>query len=91
MSKAKQELLTVAAVDLGSTSFHVLIGRFVDDELQVVDRVREQVLLAGGLDDDGYLSEESQAAALTCLERIGQRLRSLPEVRVRGGRAPHGG
>jgi exopolyphosphatase/guanosine-5'-triphosphate,3'-diphosphate pyrophosphatase len=75
--------LTVAAVDLGSNSFHLIIARFLDHELQVVDRVREQVMLADGLDADDRLTEEAQARALACLERIGQRLRSVPSVRVR--------
>lgn len=77
------EPLTVAALDLGSNSFHVIIARFLDHELQVIDRVREQVMLADGLDTDDRLTEEAQARALACLERIGDRLRSIPSVRVR--------
>jgi len=83
VSSKTQEPTTVAAVDLGSNSFHMVIGRFVRGELQIMDRMREQVMLAAGLDDDDHLSEESQARGLACLERIGQRLRSLPSVRVR--------
>jgi len=77
------EPLTVAAVDLGSNSFHLIIARFLDNELQVVDRVREQVMLADGLDSEDRLTDAAQERALACLERIGQRLRSLPSVRVR--------
>lgn len=77
------EPLTVAALDLGSNSFHLIIARFLDNELQVIDRVREQVMLADGLDADGRLTEAAQARALACLERIGERLRSIPSVRVR--------
>lgn len=77
------EPLTVAALDLGSNSFHLIIARFLDHELQVVDRVREQVMLADGLGADDCLTEAAQARALACLERIGERLRSLPSVRVR--------
>jgi exopolyphosphatase/guanosine-5'-triphosphate,3'-diphosphate pyrophosphatase len=77
------EPLTVAAVDLGSNSFHLIIGRFLDHELQVIDRVREQVMLADGLDADDCLTEDAQARALSCLERFGERLRSIPSVRVR--------
>ena len=40
---------TVAAVDLGSNSFHMVIARNVSPELRIVDRVRERVGLAGGL------------------------------------------
>ena len=77
------EPLTVAAVDLGSNSFHLIIVRFLDHELQVIDRVREQVMLADGLDAEDRLTDKAQARALACLERIGQRLRCLPSVRVR--------
>ena len=77
------DALTVAAVDLGSNSFHLVIGRVLEQEIQIVDRMREQVMLADGLDESVRLSEESQQRALACLERIGQRLRSVPSVRVR--------
>ena len=40
----------VAAVDLGSNSFHMKVARVVGGELQVVDRMREMVRLAAGLD-----------------------------------------
>ncbi len=73
----------VAAVDLGSNSFHLLIGRFVKNELQVIDRVREPVCLAQGLDRDNVLSPEAEARAVEALERMGQRLRSLDPGNVR--------
>jgi exopolyphosphatase/guanosine-5'-triphosphate,3'-diphosphate pyrophosphatase len=78
-----REPLTVAALDLGSNSFHLIIARVLDQELQVIDRVREQVMLADGLDAENRLAEAAQERALACLERIGERLRSIPSVRVR--------
>ena len=75
--------LTVAAVDLGSNSFHLIIARFLDLEFQVIDRVREQVMLADGLDADDRLTDAAQDRALACLSRIGERLGSIPSVRVR--------
>ena len=74
---------TVAAVDLGSNSFHLLVARVVGGELHVIDKVKERVALAAGLDDDGELDEESQARALACLEKLGQRIRSIPPECVR--------
>ena len=68
---------TVAAVDLGSNSFHMVIARFVGYDLEVLDRLREPVRLAEGLDADRHLSPDSQARALACLEQFGQRLRPL--------------
>ena len=51
----------VAAVDLGSNSFHMVIARVVDGHLKVVDRMRERVQLALGLDRDGGVSPEAEA------------------------------
>lgn len=75
---------TVAAVDLGSNSFHMIVAD-VDENghLQVVDRMREMVRLAGGLDEKKNLSAEAMERALACLSRFGQRLRSLPQGAVR--------
>ena len=75
---------SVAAVDLGSNSFHMVVARIVDDtHFHVVDRLRERVVLAAGLDEQQRLSEKAQARAVACLERFGQRLRELPLHRVR--------
>ncbi|MEY4514353.1 MAG: hypothetical protein RLZZ450_6475, partial [Pseudomonadota bacterium] len=73
----------VAAVDLGSNSFHMVIARVVDGHLKVVDRMRERVQLAMGLDRDGGVSPEAEARALACLQRFGQRLAETPRTRVR--------
>ena len=42
---------SLAAVDLGSNSFHMVIARVDDDEVQIVDRIREPVRLAAGLEE----------------------------------------
>jgi exopolyphosphatase/guanosine-5'-triphosphate,3'-diphosphate pyrophosphatase len=73
----------VAAVDLGSNSFHMLVARDNSGQLQVLDRLREPVRLAAGLDERRRLRPEAQARALSCLERFGQRLRGIPPERVR--------
>jgi len=75
---------TLAAVDLGSNSFHMIIGQVRDDgALHVVDRLREQVQLAAGLDEARRLSGDARARALACLERFGERLRGVPQGKVR--------
>lgn len=74
----------LAAVDLGSNSFHLLVARVGEEGLmQVVDRLREPVRLAGGLDADSRLSAEVGNRALACLDRFGERIRHLPANRVR--------
>jgi len=73
----------VAALDLGSNSFHLIVAQLRGAEVHIVDRVKETVRLAAGLTDSGELSEAVQTRALECLERMAQRLRPLPMGRVR--------
>ena len=73
----------LAAVDLGSNSFHLVVARYEHGELRVIDRLRDSVRLAAGLRPDGSLDENRRDRALACLARFGQRLRVLPHERVR--------
>jgi exopolyphosphatase/guanosine-5'-triphosphate,3'-diphosphate pyrophosphatase len=73
----------LAAVDLGSNSFHMIVARYNHGQLIVLDRLREMVRLAAGLDEHGRLSRESTQRALQCLERFGQRLRDMRAESVR--------
>ena len=73
----------LAAVDLGSNSFHMVVARAVLGQLRIIDRLRETVRLAEGLDGQGGLSDDARARALDCLSRFGQRLRDVPPTRVR--------
>ena len=73
----------LAAIDLGSNSFHMIIARYLLGQLRVVDRLRETVRMADGLDGRGGLSDEARERALECLARFGQRIRELPPYRVR--------
>ena len=73
----------VAAIDLGSNSFHMIVARIANGHVQILDRLREMVQLAAGLDSRNRLSEESQQRALECLARFGQRLRHIPPTQLR--------
>ena len=72
-----------AAVDLGSDSFHLVISRYNHGEFTVIDRQREVVRLAAGLDENSNLSEEVASRALLCLTEFGQLLASLPTENIR--------
>ena len=74
---------TYAALDLGSNSFHLVVAREVDGELTIVDKLKERVQLAAGLDAERRLSQEAQDRALEALQRFGQRLHELAPQRVR--------
>lgn len=73
----------IAAIDLGSNSFHMIVARQQGDSLQVVDRLRETVRLAAGLNAKKQLDKKCRDRALGCLERFGQRVGGLPSGTVR--------
>ncbi len=77
------EPATVAAVDLGSNSFHMIVARFADNRLMVLDRLKDSVRLAAGLDSRNCLTPEVMERALASLERMGERMRDLPDSNVR--------
>lgn len=74
---------TYAAIDLGSNSFHLIIVRLEHDELRVIDRVKDMVRLAGGVDKHGHLDAATRDNALACLERFRQLLEGIPESNIR--------
>ncbi|WP_457674861.1 exopolyphosphatase [Thiolapillus sp.] len=74
---------TIAAVDLGSNSFHLIVAQIENGQLQVIDRLKEMVRLGAGLDNRKQLTPEARERALDCLSRFGQRLRDLPHDAVR--------
>jgi len=74
---------TLAAVDLGSNSFHLLVGRIVDGQVYPLDTLREQTQLGAGLTADKRLDRASQARALEVLAQFRERLRGLPRDAVR--------
>lgn len=73
----------LAAVDLGSNSFHLIVACLRDDALHVVDRIKATVRLRSGLSDDGDLSPEARSRALACLSRFGERLAGMDAGCVR--------
>ena len=73
----------IAAIDLGSNSFHMIIAKWDNGQLVLLDRLREPVRLGWGLGSDGSLSEDARARALACLEKFGECLREYPSRSVR--------
>lgn len=73
----------LAAVDLGSNSFHMVVAEEMGSEIRLLDRLRDGVRLAEGLRDDGTLDPQVEKRALACLARFGQRLHGLRPDRVR--------
>jgi exopolyphosphatase/guanosine-5'-triphosphate,3'-diphosphate pyrophosphatase len=73
----------LAAVDLGSNSFHLQVGRVAGGQIYPLDSLREVVRLGAGLTSEKRIDRATQARALEALERIGERLRGLPRGAVR--------
>ena len=73
----------LAAVDLGSNTFHLLVARLDQGEPRVVERLKFRVGLAGGLRDDGSLSPAVFARALDALRRIADRIGGIPRAHLR--------
>src|SRR2546427_486993 len=74
---------TLAAVDLGSNSFHLEIGRVVDGQIYPLDAVREVIRLGAGLTAEKRIDRATQARALESLAKIAERLRGFPRQAVR--------
>lgn len=74
---------TLAAVDLGSNSFHLQVARVVGDQIYPLDSLREPIRLGAGLNREKRLDEDSQNRALECLRRFGERLRGFDPHGVR--------
>ena len=76
----------LAAIDIGSNSIHLIIARLVLGALQPVQRRKEQVQLAAGLNDDFDLSDEAIQRGIACLEDMGRLLsdNTLDQVRIVG-------
>lgn len=73
----------VAAVDMGSNSFRLQVGRVVGNQIYPLDSLKEPVRLAAGLTADKWLDAAAQQRGLAALARFGERLRGFSPEAVR--------
>jgi exopolyphosphatase/guanosine-5'-triphosphate,3'-diphosphate pyrophosphatase len=73
----------IAAVDLGSNSFRLEIGRVVNEQIYSLDSLKETVRLASGLSRQKLLGDEAQQRGLETLGRFAERLRGFTPEMVR--------
>jgi len=73
----------LAAVDLGSNSFRLEIGRAEHGGFQRTEYLKETVRQGGGLDDDRNLTPQAMQAGWDCLARFGERLAGFKPGEVR--------
>ncbi|MCP5272919.1 MAG: exopolyphosphatase [Burkholderiaceae bacterium] len=73
----------LAAIDMGSNSFRLEIGRLQHGRYRRIDYLKDMVRLGGGLDAQGMLTEEAIERGLGCLRRFADRLQGFDSARVR--------
>lgn len=73
----------LAAIDLGSNSFRLEIGRLEGGQIERIEYIKEAVRQGGDLDEDRNLTEESIDRGLRCLARFGERLQGFDKSNVR--------
>ena len=73
----------IAAVDLGSNSFRLEIGRIDGDQIYSLGSLKESIRLASGLTRDKRLDEQAQLRGLESLGRFAERLRGFAPGTVR--------
>ncbi len=72
----------LAALDLGSNSFHLIVARVEHGEIRPIERIGEKVQLAAGI-EKGVLSDAAIERGLECLARFRQVLDSFKPNLVR--------
>ena len=82
MNDKQSESQHLAAIDLGSNSFHMVVARIEDGHIHILDNLKEMVRLGAGLNKNGELSPESRIRGLHCLERFGERVNNFPSGSV---------
>ena len=68
MTTIEKEAGMYAAVDLGSNSFRLHIGKHDGEAIRVVKSMREPIRLGAGIDARGSLTEAAMQQALACLQ-----------------------
>lgn len=73
----------LAAVDLGSNSFRLEIGRHDQGQVRRVEYLKETVRQGSGLDEGRNLTQEAMDRGLACLARFGERIAGFRRNQVR--------
>jgi exopolyphosphatase/guanosine-5'-triphosphate,3'-diphosphate pyrophosphatase len=73
----------LAAVDLGSNSFRLEIGRHDHGQINRIEYLKETVRQGNGLDADRNLTPDAMQRGWDCLARFGERLAGFKKTQVR--------
>ena len=80
--KHRGNVREIAAIDLGSNSFHMIVARIVNGSIQVLSRLKQKVKLAEGLDENAVLNQEAITRGVNCLALFAERLQGFPVENV---------
>ncbi len=73
----------LAAIDLGSNSFRLHVGRHVGNTIEVVRSAREPTRMASGLDENNVLSDAVIRRSIDGLYKLGDVLQAYRPIAVR--------
>ena len=74
IESAKSQKETLVALDLGSNSFHLIIAKKEGNTFKIIDKYKETIGLAAGLNKQNELSAEAQQKAFSCASKIAGRI-----------------
>ena len=82
-SVATREVTKVAALDIGSNSFHLVVARIMAGSVQILHRVKQKVRLADGLNKQQILSDEAMQRGLDALQACKESMQGFNPDTVR--------
>lgn len=59
-----------ACIDLGSNSFHLLIGEWLDGRIKIIERCSDKVQLGEAVHETGSISAEAFQRGTSCLQHF---------------------
>ncbi|WP_339489370.1 exopolyphosphatase [Pseudomonas sp. EL_65y_Pfl2_R95] len=80
---ANESFPLIAAIDLGSNSFHMVLAKADHGEIRILERLGDKVQLAAGINEERLLNEEAMQRGIDCLRRFAQLTANLPQGAVR--------
>jgi exopolyphosphatase / guanosine-5'-triphosphate,3'-diphosphate pyrophosphatase len=81
--RQERKVTKVAALDIGSNSFHLVVARIVAHDVQILHQLKRTVQLADGLDESDWLSDEAMQRGLQNLRVIAESLKDFEPDSVR--------
>ncbi len=79
---SRLEAREIAAIDLGSNSFHMIVARIMNSSIQILSRLKQKVQLAEGLDENNVLNQAAITRGVNCLALFAERLQGFAPENV---------